>query len=188
MTATRMLNGVDLPAPGVWRIDPGHAEVAFIGRHFGLTRVRGRFVGIDGYVRIAEAIEESSVEVTIDTASVNSGDKARDDHLRSEDFFDVERYPTAAFRSTGLTVDGSKAVLLAELTIKDITRPVELAVEYLGHATDPWGNERAVLTASGRINREDWELTWNMVLDAGGLLVSKQIDLEIDVELILDVP
>ena len=188
MTATRTLNGVDLPSAGVWRIDPGHADVAFIGRHFGLTRVRGRFVGIDGEVRIGDAVDQSSVEVTIDMASVDSGDPSRDEHLRSEDFFDVERHPTARFRSLGLTVEGERGVLAGELTLKDITRPVELAVEYLGHATDPWGNERAVFTASGRINREDWGLTWNMVLDAGGLLVSKQIDLEIDVELILATP
>lgn len=186
MTATRTLNGVDLPAAGTWRIDPGHAEVAFIGRHFGLTKVRGRFVGIDGQVRIADTIEASSVEVAIDMASVSSGDTARDDHLRSEDFLDVERHPTATFRSAGLTVDATKGVLAGELTIKDITRPVEVAVDYLGHATDPWGNERAVFSASARINREDWGLTWNMVLDAGGLLVSKQIDLEINVELILE--
>ena len=188
MTPTRTLDGIELPAPGTWTIDPGHAEVAFIGRHFGLTRVRGRFVGVDGTITIADTVGDSSVAVTIEMASVNSGDGARDDHLRSPDFFDVERHPTATFRSTGLAVDGSTATLEGELTIKGVSRPVSLAVEYLGHATDPWGNDRGVFAASATIDREDWGLTWNMVLDAGGLLVSKEIRLEIEVELIHQAP
>jgi hypothetical protein len=122
--------------------------------------------------------------VEIDTTSVSSGDQGRDDHFRSSDFFDVDHHPTATFRSTGVTVEGTSATLAGELTVKEITRPVTLAVEYLGHARDPWDNDRAVFTASGKINREDWGLTWNMLLEAGGLLVSKEIQLEIDVELI----
>jgi polyisoprenoid-binding protein YceI len=172
------------PATGVWTIDPGHAEVAFIGRHFGLTKIRGRFVGVDGTVTISDRVEDSSVEVTIDMASVDSGDTSRDDHLRSDDFFDVARHPTATFRSTEVTVDGGTATMVGDLTIVGVTRPVELAVEYLGSATDPWGNQRTVFSAAGTINREDWGLTWNMLLEAGGLLVSKEIRLEIDVELV----
>jgi polyisoprenoid-binding protein YceI len=117
-------------------------------------------------------------------ASVSSGDQARDDHLRSADFFDVEHHPTAGFRSADLSVDGARATVQGELTIKGVSRPVALAVEYLGHARDPWDNDRAVFSAAATINREDWGLTWNMVLDAGGLLVSKEIRLEIEVELI----
>jgi polyisoprenoid-binding protein YceI len=182
--ATRVVNGIDLPAPGVWTIDPGHAEVGFVGRHFGLTRVRGRFTGVEGTVVIGDDVAGSSLEVTIDMASVTSGDQSRDDHLRSADFFDVERYRTATFRSSGLAVDRSTATLTGELTIKDVTRPVELHVEYLGSVSDPWGNDRAIFTASATINREDWGLTWNMILDAGGLLVSKDIRLELEVELV----
>jgi polyisoprenoid-binding protein YceI len=179
-----VVEGVALPAAGTWVIDPGHADVGFVGRHFGLTKVRGRFTGVEGEVTIADAIEESSVEVVIDIASVTSGDQARDDHLRSADLFDVEHHPTGRFRSTGLEVDGTTGTLRGELTLKGTTKPVVLSVEYVGQATDPWGNERVVFSASGRINRYDWGLTWNMPLDAGGLLVSKEIVLNIEVELI----
>ena len=184
MNPTRTTTGVERPAPGLWRVDPGHAEVAFIGRHFGLTKVRGRFTGVAGEVIIADAIENSTVEVTIDMASVNSGDDARDDHLRSEDFFDVEHHPVATFHGTGLDSNGGTATLTGDLTIKGVTQPVALTVEYLGSASDPWNNQRAVFSAAGQINREDWGLTWNMVLDSGGLLVSKEIRIELEVELI----
>jgi polyisoprenoid-binding protein YceI len=184
MSATRTFAGVELPAAGVWQIDPGHAEVGFVGRHFGLTKVRGRFTGVDGAVVIGDNPAESSVEVTIDMRSVSSGDQSRDDHLRSGDFFDVEQHPTATYRSAAVTVNGTSGMVDGELTIKGVTRPVRLQVDYLGHAADPWGNDRAVFSATSRLNREDWGLTWNMLLEAGGLLVSKEITLEIEVELI----
>lgn len=184
-TPVRTIAGVELPAPGTWRIDPGHAEVGFVGRHFGLTRIRGRFTGVSGQVVVADDIARSTVEVDIDMATVASGDQARDDHLRSNDFFAVDDHPTARFRSTGLAVGGgTSGTLTGELTIKGVTRTVELAVEYLGHARDPWNNDRAVFSASAVVDREDWGLTWNMLLEAGGLLVSKEIRLEIEVELV----
>ncbi len=182
--ATRIVAGVELPAPGVWKVDPGHAEIGFAGRHFMLTKVRGRFTGVDATVTIAEEPTETTVEATIDMTSVSSGDQARDDHLRSPDFFDVEHWPTAEFRSTAVSWVGRRGVLTGDLTIKDVTRPVTLQVEFLGAVTDPWGGERAVFEASGRIDREDWGLTWNIVLEAGGVVVSKQIELEFHVELI----
>ena len=182
--AVRDVDGIALPAAGVWTIDPGHAEVAFVGRHFGLTRVRGRFTVITGEVTFGERLEDSAVAVEIDMASVSSGDQGRDDHLRSADLFDVARHPTATFRSSGIDVAGATATMRGELTIKRVTRPVTLAVEFIGHARDPWGADRAVLSARGTINREDWGLTWNMLLETGGLLVSKDVKLEIDVELI----
>jgi polyisoprenoid-binding protein YceI len=184
MSATRKLDGIELPSAGTWNIDPGHAEVGFIGRHFGLTKVRGRFTAIDGAVNIAGDPAQSHVEVTIQMASVNSGDATRDDHLRSADFFDVENHPIGTFTSTGLAVGGRNATMNGTLTLKGISRPVVLDIEYLGNATDPWNNERSVFSASTQINREDWGLTWNMLLEAGGLLVSKEIRLEIEVELI----
>ncbi|GAA2966199.1 YceI family protein [Actinokineospora diospyrosa] len=182
--ATRVVGGVELPAAGVWKIDPGHAEVGFIGRHFMLTKVRGRFTGVDGAVTVAERPEDSAVLVTIDMTSVTSGDQTRDDHLRSDDFFDVAAHPTATFSSTSVSWIGSGGVLDGELTIKGVARPVSLKVEHLGVVRDPWGNDRAVFSAKGRINREDWGLSWNMVLEAGGILVSKEIDLELEVELV----
>jgi polyisoprenoid-binding protein YceI len=184
MSTTPIAPSIQRPAAGVWTVDPGHTEVGFVGRHFGLTKVRGRFTGVDGTVTIGDDLTTSQVEVVIAMASVSSGDVARDDHLRSGDFFDVEHHPTATFRSTGLVADGAQGSIAGELTIKDITRPLTLDVEYLGQATDPWGGERAVFSASATINREDWGLTWNMLLEAGGLLVSKEIRLEIESELV----
>ena len=182
MTATE--TRIERPPTGTWTIDPGHAGVGFVGRHFGLTRIRGRFTGVEGTVTIAEPLEQSTVSVAIAMASVDSGDQTRDDHLRSADFFDVEQHPTATFRSTGIIAAGGTGRLSGDLTIKGVTRGVVLDIEFVGAVADPWGNERAVFSASGLINREDWGLTWNMLLDAGGLLVSKEIRLEIDVELI----
>jgi polyisoprenoid-binding protein YceI len=181
---TRTFDGVDLPAPGVWAIDPGHAEVAFIGRHFLLTKVRGRFTGVTGAVVVDDDPTRSSVEVEIDVASLQSGDQARDDHLRSEDLFHVAVHPTAHFQSRAVDWVGRRGTVTGDLTIKGVTRPVNLAVEYLGHATDPWSNDRAVFSAHTTIDREDFGLTWNMALEAGGLLVSNEIRIEIEIETI----
>jgi polyisoprenoid-binding protein YceI len=184
-TPTRPVGGAQLPAPGVWQIDPGHAEVGFIGRHLMFTKVRGRFVGVAGAVVVADDPAASTVEVAIDMASVSSGDQSRDDHLRSPDFFDVDLYPTAIYRSTSVTWNDTTGNVVGDLTIKGVTRPVTLAVEYLGHALDPSGRHRAVFSASATIDREDWGLTWNVLLDAGGLLVSKEIRIEIEIETVL---
>jgi polyisoprenoid-binding protein YceI len=183
-TATQIIGGVGLPGAGTWKVDAGHAEVGFVGRHFGLTRIRGRFTGVDGTVQVADDIAESTVEVTIDMASVESGSADRDDHLRSPDLFDVEHHPTAQFRSTGITTDGARGTVAGDLTIKGVTRPVVLDVEYLGYVRDPWDNDRVVFSATATVNRDDWGLTWNVVLDNGGLLVSRHIRLAIDVELV----
>ena len=183
--ATRQASGIELPAPGRWQIDPGHTELAFIGRHFMLTKVRGRFTGVSGAIQVAEDPGQATAEVTIDTASVESGNQARDDHLRSPDFFDAADHPTATFTGRAAGWQGSHGTLAGELTIRGITRPVTLATEYLGHAADPWGGQRAIFTADTTINREDWGLTWNMPLDGGGLLVSKEIHIEINAEAVL---
>lgn len=183
--ATRMLAGAELPAAGRWQIDPGHTEVAFIGRHFMLTKVRGRFTGVTGAIVVAEEPGESTAEVIIDMASVESGSQARDDHLRSADFFDAARHPTATFRGRAARWQGTRGLLAGELTIRGITRPVTLQAGYLGHVADPWGGQRAIFTAEGTLNREDWGLTWNLPLDGGGLLVSKDIRIEIEAEAVL---
>ena len=181
----RLVAGAELPASGRWQIDPGHTEAAFIGRHFMLTKVRGRFTGVTGTIVVADEPGESTVEVTIDMASVESGSQARDDHLRSADFFDTARHPTAAFCGRAAEWQGTQGLLAGELTIRGITRPVTLQVGYLGHVADPWGGQRAIFTAHGILNREDWGLTWNMPLDGGGLLVSKDIGIEIEAEAVL---
>jgi polyisoprenoid-binding protein YceI len=182
---TRLACGAELPIPGRWEIDPGHTEVAFIGRHFMLTKVRGRFTGVSGVIEVAEEPGESTVEVTIDMTSVESGNQARDDHLRSPDFFDATAHPTATFTGRAAGWQGTHGTLAGELTIRGITRPVTLAAGYLGHVADPWGGQRAIFTAETTLNREDWGLTWNMPLDGGGLLVSKEIRIEIEAEAVL---
>jgi len=182
---TRLVAGAELPAPGRWELDPGHTEVAFIGRHFMLTRVRGRFTGVSGVIEVAEEPAESTIEVTIDMGSVESGNQARDDHLRSPDFFDAAHHPTATFAGRAAGWRGTRGLLAGELTIRGVTRPVTLQAEYLGHVADPWGGQRAVFTADATINREDWGLAWNMPLDGGGLLVSKDIRIEIEAEAVL---
>ena len=182
---TRVVAGTELPAPGRWRIDPGHAEVAFIGRHFLLTKVRGRFTGVTGAIVVAEDPGESTAEITIVVASVDSGSQARDDHLRSADFFDAACHPTATFSGHAADWQGTRGTLAGDLTIRGVTRPVTLQAEYLGHVTDPWCGQRAIFTAEGTLNRDDWGLTWNMPLDNGGLLVSKEIRIEIEAEAVL---
>ena len=182
---TRLVAGAELPAPGRWQIDPGHTEAAFIGRHFMLTKVRGRFTGVTGSIVVADEPGESTVEVTIDMASVESGNQARDEHLRSPDFFDTARHPTATFCGRADGWQGTRGLLAGQLTIRGVTRPVTLAARYLGHVADPWGGQRAIFTADGTLNREDWDLTWNMPLDGGGLLVSTEIRIEIQAEAVL---
>src|SRR5690348_4055922 len=161
---TRIADGAELPAPGRWQIDPGHTELAFIGRHFMLTKVRGRFTGLSGAIEVADA---------------------RDEHLRSADFFDVAHHPTATFSARATGWQGSRGELAGELTLRGVTRPVTLQAEYLGCTADPWGGHRVVFSAAGTIEREDWGLTWNLPLDGGGLVVSNQIRIEIELEAVL---
>jgi polyisoprenoid-binding protein YceI len=180
--ATRTLGGVELPAAGEWKLDPGHAEVGFVGRHFMMTKVRGRFHGVDSTILVGERPEDSKVTAVIDIASLDTGDKSRDDHLKSADFFDVEKFPKATFTSTSVTWQGTSGSAVGDLTIKDVTRPVTLQIDYLGYARDPWDNDRIVFSAKGKVNREEWGLTWNMVLESGGLMVSKEIELVLEFE------
>jgi polyisoprenoid-binding protein YceI len=164
---------------GTWTIDPTHTEVGFVARHLMVTKVRGSFAEVSGTVVVAENLSDSVADVTIRTASVSSGTADRDGHLRSADFFDVETWPEMTFRSTSF--DGE--TLTGDLTIKGITKPVTLDVEFNGVATDPWGNEKAAFEAVGEINRTDWGLNWNASLEKGGVLVSEKIKLTLDVQL-----
>ena len=184
-TVTRLADGAELPAAGRWRIDPGHTELAFVGRHFMLTKVRGRFTGLSGVIQVAEDPGDTTVEVTIDMTSVESGSQARDEHLRSADFFDVAQHPQGSFSGHAADWQGPRGLLTGQLTLREVTRPVTLQAEYLGYAADPWGGHRAVFTAAGTIDRDEWGLTWNLPLDGGGLVVSNQIRIEIELEAVL---
>ena len=185
-TPTRLVDGVELPAPGRWVIDPGHTEVAFVGRHFMLTKVRGRFTGVEGTITVADDPTDSVVDVTIDMASLESGSSERDDHLRSADLFDVEQWPTARLRSTAVGWTAGSGTIEAELSLRGRSAPVILTFDYLGHVTDPWGGDRAVFSARGSVDRTDWGIDWNMPLAGGGVVVSKQIDIEIELEAVFE--
>ena len=185
-TATRTINGTTVPVAGTWDIDPGHTDVAFIGRHFMVTKVRGRFTGVTGAVNIADDMNDSTVNVTIDMASVESGSDARDEHIRSAELFDVTTYPTATFHSTHVDWRGDRGTVTGDLTIHGVTRQVPLTVSFEGHVRDPWGGDRAIFSARSKVNREDFDITWNVALEAGGLLVSKDINIEIDLETVLN--
>jgi polyisoprenoid-binding protein YceI len=171
-----------LPAAGEWQIDPAHTSVEFVGRHLMVTKVRGSFAEVSGTISVGDDPLESAVAVTMKTASVSTGSQERDAHLISADFLDVDSYPEMRFVSTGVRPDGDGWVLDGDLTIKDVTRPVSLDFEFVGIVDDPWGNSKAGFSASTEILREDWGLTWNVTLESGGLLVSKKIALEIEVQ------
>ena len=165
---------------GTWAIDPTHTEVGFVARHLMVTKVRGSFTDVTGTVRGRRGHRrQPSPPSAIKTASVSTGTADRDTHLRSADFFDVDTFPEITFVST--SYDGD--TLTGDLTIKGVTKPVTLDVEFNGVATDPWGNDKAAFEATGELNRTDWGLTWNASLEKGGVLVSEKIKLVIDVQL-----
>ena len=182
MELTRVVDGRQVPAAGVWTIDPTHTQAEFVARHLMVTKVRGGFDDIAGTIVVADDPTDSKVEVVIQMASVSTGTADRDAHLTSEDFFDVENYPTMTFVSTSVEPSGSSWKLAGELTVRDVTRPVTLDFEFLGISTDPWGNPKAAFSASTELDREDWGLTWNVPLDGGGVLVSKKATIEIEAQ------
>jgi polyisoprenoid-binding protein YceI len=173
------------PATGTYAIDASHTHVGFKARHLVVAKVRGSFSDVAGTVVIAEDPLASSVEVTVGLASVETGDEARDGHLRSADFFDVENNPTMTFRSTGVRqVGDDRYDVDGELTVRGVTRPLTLRATFEGTATDPWGGERAIFSATGKVNREEFGLTWNQALETGGVLVGKDVDLDIEAEVV----
>ena len=173
---------------GTYAIDPSHSRIGFVTRHAMITKVRGAFTDLAGSGTFdAEHPERSSLQVTIQTASVDTGSNDRDQHLRSADFFDVEQYPTITFTSTTVAPKGDDVyTVTGDLTIKDVTRSVSFDLEITGTATDPFGNHRLGLEGSVQVNRKDWGLTWNALLEAGGVLVSEKVTLEFDVSAIAE--
>jgi polyisoprenoid-binding protein YceI len=180
--AVKEIGGVQLPPAGKYELDIAHTAVEFVARHI-LTKVRGRFTDFSGWIEIADNPEESSAEVEIKTASIQTNTEQRDQHLKSDDFLNVEKWPVMTFRSTAVRhTGGANFELDGELTIRDVTRPVTLQGEYLGTETNPSGVTVLAATAKTVLEREDWNVSWNMVLETGGFLVSKKVDLEIEVE------
>ena len=179
---TRIVDGAAVPAAGTWVIDGSHTSAEFVARHLMVTKVRGGFGSVTGTLEVADDPTASRVEVVIDTASISTADADRDDHIKSPDFFDIENHPEIRFVSTAVRIKGSSWVLDGDLTIKDITKPVTLDFDFVGLAADPWGNQKAAFSATTTVNREDWDLNWNVALEAGGVLVSKKIDIEIEMQ------
>ncbi len=182
---TRTVDGAELPAPGTYALDASHTHVGFSVRHLMVSKTRGRFADVSGTITIAEDPLASSVEVTIQTASVDTRDEARDGHLRSPDFFDAENYPTITFRSTKVTPAGRGTWTVdGDLTVRDTTRSVLLDVSFEGGAQSPFGTANIGFTAATELDRETFGLTWNQALEAGGVLVGKQVKIEIEAEAI----
>jgi polyisoprenoid-binding protein YceI len=182
ITADRLVNGVELPPAGTYTFDPAHTTVEFIGKHM-FTKTRGRFTEAEGTITIAERPEDSSVDVTLKAASLQSNSEMRDGHLAGPDFLNVEAFPEITFVSSSVRLgEGRSFELDGDLTIKDITRPVRLEGRFLGHGTDPFGKVSAGFTAKTSFEREDFDMTWNMALEAGGFLVGKTVTVEIEVE------
>jgi polyisoprenoid-binding protein YceI len=180
--AVREIEGISLPPAGKYELDPTHTEIGFVARHM-LTKVRGRFTEFNGTIEVAERPEDSTVNVEVTTGSVQTNTDQRDDHLRSADFFESEEYPVMTFRSTGWRhTGGSSFELVGELTIRDVTRPLTLEGEFHGWGKDPFENTKIFAEAKATVEREDWDLTWNVAVETGGFLVSKKIDIVIDVE------
>jgi polyisoprenoid-binding protein YceI len=180
--ATGEIDGISVPEPGKYELDIAHTAIEFVARHI-LTKVRGRFTGFSGWVDVGEDPQASTVHVEVQTASIQTNVGQRDEHLKSDDFLNVERWPVMTFDSTAIRHTGGPSFELdGDLTIRDVTRPVTLAGEYLGTGTNPSGKTVLAATARTTLKREDWNVSWNMVLETGGFLVSKEIDLEIEVE------
>ena len=182
---TREYKGAVVPTPGVYDLDQAHTTVEFVARHLMITKVRGRFATFSGSLNVAEVPEDSSVEVSIDAASIQTSQEQRDEHLRGADFFEVEKYPTLTFKSTSVEFDGGDWNVTGDLTVRDVTRPVVLKVEFEGANTTPWGTQAIAFSASTEIDREAWGLTYNQALETGGVVVGKKVRIELNVEAIL---
>jgi polyisoprenoid-binding protein YceI len=167
-----------------WNIDSSHSGVHFAVRHMVVSKVRGRFGKYSGTITIGDAdMTRSSIEVSIDASSLDTGVADRDTHLRSPDFFDVEKFPELHFRSARVEqIEGTHYRVIGDLTIRGVKREVVLDAEYGGRGKDPWGNERVGFVAKTSIDRKEFGLTWNQVLETGGILVGDRVDIELDVQ------
>jgi polyisoprenoid-binding protein YceI len=168
----------------VWQIDPAHTNVAFAIKHMMIATVRGHFSDVTGSVVTNGTPEGSSVEAEIGVASISTGQEQRDAHLRSADFFDVEKYPKITFVSREIRAAGDdEFTMTGDLTIRGVTHPITLAVTSEGRGRDPWGNEKAGYTATGKFSRAAYGLEWNQALETGGVLVGDDVKITLDVEL-----
>jgi polyisoprenoid-binding protein YceI len=183
--AARDYNGVLIPAAGTYTLDPNHQRVGFVARHLMVSKVRGGFNEATATITVAEDPLQSSVTATIQTGSIFTGQEQRDGHLKSGDFLDVEKYPTLEYRSTGVkSFNGTELVVTGELTVRDVTLAVDLAVELEGVGRSPYGQDVFGFSAETEIDREAFGITWNVALETGGVMVGKKIKIEIEGEAI----
>ena len=182
MTQLQTEQGIVKVPAGTWKVDPAHSSVGFEVKHMMISTVRGHFSSFDGRLEADEDITRSRAYGYADAASINTGDSKRDEHLRSPDFFDAERYPRMTFESTRIQwVEGGTYRVWGDLTIKDVTREVTLDATVHGAGEDPWGNERVGVSVQGTINRTDFGLKWQQPLARGGMLVGEEVKILLDV-------
>jgi polyisoprenoid-binding protein YceI len=170
--------------PGTWSLDANHSELGFTVRHMMVSKIRGRFRAFGGTATITPDIAGSAVEVTIDATTYESGNEDRDEAVRGSEYLDVKTFPEYRFASTSWQENGDGYVLAGDLTIRDVTRPVELRFEYCGGAKDPFGNDRIGFSAVGEINRKDFGIVTELPMDGGGVVVGEKVKIELDVEFV----
>lgn len=170
---------------GTWEIDPVHSEVTFLIRHMMVSKVRGRFDRFTGTIVTADQPTDSSATATIELESINTNNSQRDSHIRTADFFDVDHHPTMTFAATGVRADGRDFRATGNLTIRGVTHPVELAVEFNGISADPYGGTRIGLSARGEINRHDFGVSYNGPIPGGGAVLGDRVVIELEVEAVL---
>ena len=170
---------------GTWKADPVHSEIAFSVRHLVISKARGRFTSYDVTIVTGEDLLGSSVTATIDLASIDTGHEMRDNHLRSAEYLEIDKYPTMSYRSTGIRQTGDGWAIDGELTLHGVTRPVPLAVEVSGFSPDPWGGQRAGFSATAEINRSDFGIDISTPMEAGGVVVGDKVSISLEIQAVL---
>ena len=183
MSTSTSSTSVTLPA-GTWSLDPTHTHIGFTVRHMMVAKVRGSFSDYSAEITVGENPLESNLSAVVQMASIDTGNGDRDGHLRANDFFSIDEFPTMTLQSTSIEVKGDDYVLHADLTIKGVTKSVPFDLEFAGTGQDPWGNTKAGFSASATINRKDFGIEWNAPLETGGVLIGEQVKIEIDAELV----
>jgi polyisoprenoid-binding protein YceI len=182
------MSSVDIPGyiAGTWTLDPAHCEIGFTVRHMMVSKVRGQFTSFQGTITTAENPLESSGTAVIDLASITTHNEQRDTHLRSADFFHVDADPKMTFHTTSLKPGGDGFVAVGDLTIRGVTKPIELAVEFGGIGPDAYGGTRLGLSATGSLNRNDYGVNWNAAIEGGGVVISEKVQISLEIEAVLD--
>lgn len=171
--------------PNMWSIDVPHSTVGFVVKHMVISKVRGEFTEYEGMIHFdKDNLTAGSAEFTVQMASIDTENEKRNNHLKSPDFFDVENYPVMTFKSKSVTGTLDNFQITGDLTIRDVTKEVTFDCEYNGSVTDPWGNTRSAFSAEATINRQDFNVTWNKIIEAGGLMVSDEVKIELELQLV----